>query len=275
MCSDFADNNVFDIADVVKKYFKNMTEPIFTTQLHKYFLQILGTFFVEIDNVVEVKDDQKIRCLQMLLMLLPRVNTMTLSYLLDLLSDVAVHEKENQMPASNLAIVFGPSLMRAESVNDTLMDQNKVNKFLLFMIQNHKSFRFETIKIENLLAPPVTADPRRFSMSISITAQRRASKVVYNGPPPKSALRKPSIVLPIKEADDAPTPDAPTPKKLSLSDDQVRKSVGFSTECIVFGESDPLPEEEEGEEEEGEYKAKDYVSETQAFKKNILEMRHV
>jgi hypothetical protein len=85
-------------------------------------------------------------------MLLPKENSMLLAYLLEFLYDVSLFEKENQMPASNLAIVFGPNLMRAATVNQTLLDQNKTTKFLTMLIQNYPYFQLDHHPITSILS---------------------------------------------------------------------------------------------------------------------------
>ncbi|XP_048400594.2 stAR-related lipid transfer protein 8 isoform X1 [Stegostoma tigrinum] len=91
--------STFDVADMLKQYFRDLPEPIFTNKLTETFLQIYQY----------VPRDQRLQALQAAIVLLPDENREVLQSLLYFLSDIA-SVQENQMTAGNLAVCLAPSL---------------------------------------------------------------------------------------------------------------------------------------------------------------------
>ncbi|GCC29532.1 stAR-related lipid transfer protein 8 isoform X2 [Chiloscyllium punctatum] len=91
--------SAFDVADMLKQYFRDLPEPIFTNKLTETFLQIYQY----------VPKDQRLQALQAAIVLLPDENREVLQSLLYFLSDIA-SVQENQMTAGNLAVCLAPSL---------------------------------------------------------------------------------------------------------------------------------------------------------------------
>ncbi|XP_078403495.1 stAR-related lipid transfer protein 13-like isoform X2 [Cetorhinus maximus] len=91
--------SAFDVADMLKQYFRDLPEPIFTSKLTETFLQIYQY----------VPKDQRLQALQAAIVLMPDENREVLQSLLYFLSDIA-SVQQNQMTAGNLAVCLAPSL---------------------------------------------------------------------------------------------------------------------------------------------------------------------
>uniref|UniRef100_A0A673VL02 StAR related lipid transfer domain containing 8 n=2 Tax=Suricata suricatta TaxID=37032 RepID=A0A673VL02_SURSU len=91
--------SAYDVADLLKQYFRDLPEPIFTSKLTTTFLQIYQF----------LPKDQWLAAAQAATLLLPDENREVLQTLLYFLSDIASAE-ENQMTAGNLAVCLAPSI---------------------------------------------------------------------------------------------------------------------------------------------------------------------
>ncbi|XP_041122562.1 rho GTPase-activating protein 7-like isoform X2 [Polyodon spathula] len=92
--------SAFDVADMVKQYFRDLPEPIFTSKLCECFLHIYQYF----------PKDQQLSAVQAAVLLLPDENREALQTLLCLLRDVVSCVAENQMTPTNIAVCLAPSL---------------------------------------------------------------------------------------------------------------------------------------------------------------------
>ncbi|NXD11939.1 STAR8 protein, partial [Nothocercus nigrocapillus] len=91
--------SAYDVADLLKQYFRDLPEPIFTSKLTETFLQIYQF----------VAKEQRLQAVQAAIILMPDENREVLQTLLYFLSDIASAE-ENQMTAGNLAVCLAPSI---------------------------------------------------------------------------------------------------------------------------------------------------------------------
>uniref|UniRef100_A0A674CLI7 StAR related lipid transfer domain containing 8 n=1 Tax=Salmo trutta TaxID=8032 RepID=A0A674CLI7_SALTR len=92
--------SAYDVADLLKHYFRDLPEPVLTTKLTDTFLQIYHC----------VPKDMRLQAAQAAVILLPDENREVLQTLLYFLSDIASAE-ENQMTAGNLAVCLAPSIL--------------------------------------------------------------------------------------------------------------------------------------------------------------------
>ncbi|NXP25123.1 STA13 protein, partial [Scytalopus superciliaris] len=95
----YAGQSAYDVADLLKQYFRDLPEPIFTSKLTDTFLQIYQF----------VSKEQRLQAVQAAIILMPDENREVLQTLLYFLSDIASAE-ENQMTAGNLAVCLAPSI---------------------------------------------------------------------------------------------------------------------------------------------------------------------
>ncbi|XP_018584111.1 stAR-related lipid transfer protein 8 isoform X3 [Scleropages formosus] len=92
-------HSAYDVADMLKQYFRDLPEPVFTSKLTETFLQIYQF----------VPKDQCLQAVQAAVVLLPDENREVLQTLLYFLSDIA-SAQGNQMTAGNLAVCLAPSI---------------------------------------------------------------------------------------------------------------------------------------------------------------------
>ncbi|GCC21964.1 rho GTPase-activating protein 7 isoform X1 [Chiloscyllium punctatum] len=98
--------SAFDVADMVKQYFRDLPEPLLTTKLCESFLHIYQ--FLPID--------QQLPAVQSAILLLPDENREALQTLLFFLCDVVACVNENQMTPTNLAVCLAPSLFHLNTL---------------------------------------------------------------------------------------------------------------------------------------------------------------
>ncbi|XP_018575341.1 rho GTPase-activating protein 21 isoform X4 [Anoplophora glabripennis] len=100
-------NDLHVVSSLLKSYFRKMPESLVTDQLYPNFIKA--------DKI----EDPKLRMeeLKRLVRSLPKHNYHTLKYLIMHLKRVADNSKVNKMEAKNLAIVFGPTIVRPEGEN--------------------------------------------------------------------------------------------------------------------------------------------------------------
>ncbi|XP_072525829.1 rho GTPase-activating protein 7 isoform X2 [Salminus brasiliensis] len=98
--------SAYDVADMLKQYFRDLPEPLFTSKLTDTFLQIYQYMPV----------DQRLQAVRAAVLLLPDESRETLQTLLCFLSDVTANVRENQMTCMNLAVCLAPSLFHLNTV---------------------------------------------------------------------------------------------------------------------------------------------------------------
>lgn len=97
---DFSEHQPYDVADMVKQYFRELPEALMTNKLSETFVTIF--------QVVPVT--QRLDALRCALLLLPDEHREALQTFLAFLTDVAALASINQMTPSNLAVCLAPSL---------------------------------------------------------------------------------------------------------------------------------------------------------------------
>lgn len=135
----------YDVADLLKQYFRELPECLLTIKLSDTFRSIF----------THVPLSQRLEALQTAVILLPEENLEVLHCLLLFLGDIAQQADQHQMNASNLAVCFAPSLFNLNSslgsssprrqrkspgVPDQreLLEQKAVHECFTFMITNCK-----------------------------------------------------------------------------------------------------------------------------------------
>ncbi|KAJ3221613.1 hypothetical protein HK099_003309 [Clydaea vesicula] len=90
-----------DVATLMKG---DLKEPLLTVRLYKPFIK-----------TAYIKDHaSKLKLIRILISLLPKSNLHHLYYLLKFLSKVTTYSSKNNMTSSNLAVCFGPNILRSE-----------------------------------------------------------------------------------------------------------------------------------------------------------------
>ncbi|XP_036141122.1 rho GTPase-activating protein 7 isoform X2 [Monomorium pharaonis] len=111
---NFDGQQAFDVADLVKQYFRELPEALLTNKLSETFIAI----FQHVP--VELRPD----AVQCVLLLLPDEHREALETLLDFLNHVASNSPYNQMTASNLAVCLAPSLFHFNHSNTNVTNRS-------------------------------------------------------------------------------------------------------------------------------------------------------
>lgn len=93
--------DIHAVAGLLKRYFRELPDPLFTNELYQSFVQGLGLS----------DPDARAQCLLSLLHSLPPINFKTAVFLFKHLRRVAANSAENKMSLNNLSTVFGPNLL--------------------------------------------------------------------------------------------------------------------------------------------------------------------
>ncbi|XP_060516110.1 rho GTPase-activating protein 7 [Cylas formicarius] len=99
-CIDFVDQQSYDVADMVKQYFRDLPETLLTNKLSETFILIFQYVPIYLRR-------ESVLCA---ILLMPDEHTEVLKTLLHFLLLIAKHSEVNQMNESNLAMCFAPSL---------------------------------------------------------------------------------------------------------------------------------------------------------------------
>ncbi|XP_063751648.1 rho GTPase-activating protein 7 isoform X2 [Eleginops maclovinus] len=113
--------SAFDVADMVKQYFRDLPEPIFTSKLCESFLHIYQYF----------PKDQQLVAAQAAILLLPDENRVALRTLLFFLRDVVACVEENQMTPTNIAVCLAPSLFHLNTLKREANARSSHRKYSL------------------------------------------------------------------------------------------------------------------------------------------------
>jgi len=100
------------IANVVKLYMRQLPEPLMTFRLYNDFIRVGRSCPAPGEGQPDPDEKEAVSQLKQLVGQLPRYHYNTLGFICQHLARVAEHSESNNMTASNLAIVFGPTLLR-------------------------------------------------------------------------------------------------------------------------------------------------------------------
>lgn len=154
------------VASVLKLYLRQLPEPLLTFKQYQNFIQVakdsmnlkLGANEIEHMNSADAAQyEENIRQLHEIVKQLPPSNFYTAAKLIRHLKRVAENCEENQMSCANLAIVFGPTLLRPEGDPSSLaavMDMSHQTKAVELLILNSHIFSVDDtgeLDIETLI----------------------------------------------------------------------------------------------------------------------------
>ncbi|XP_056911058.1 stAR-related lipid transfer protein 13-like isoform X4 [Takifugu flavidus] len=119
-CVNYEDQSAYDVADMVKQFFRDLPEPLLTSKLGETFLHIYQY----------VPTEQRLQAVRAAILLMPDENREVLQTLLYFLRDVTSLVEENQMTPMNLAVCLGPSLFHLSILkNETLSPRSIQRKY--------------------------------------------------------------------------------------------------------------------------------------------------
>ncbi|CAO0795509.1 unnamed protein product [Mucor circinelloides] len=129
-------NDICAVTSVLKQYFRELPNPLFTYELHSKFM----------DAMMISNSSEQLQTMTQLIQTLPIENFNTLKYLMEHLNRVQIRSKENLMTSKNLAVIFGPTLLRDQDENRDLLEMNhKINTIEFILNHMDTLFVIETI----------------------------------------------------------------------------------------------------------------------------------
>ncbi|CAG0918258.1 unnamed protein product [Notodromas monacha] len=108
------------IANVLKLYLRQLPEPLLPAYLYNDFIRIAAEYPENDEEADSPRALRAINSMRDIAAKLPKVHRDTLSFLMHHLTRVAAEAPANNMPSSNLGIVFGPTLLRSGDGNPSL-----------------------------------------------------------------------------------------------------------------------------------------------------------
>ncbi|XP_069664427.1 rho GTPase-activating protein 42 [Haliaeetus albicilla] len=158
------------ITSGLKNYLRCLSEPLMTFKLHK-------------DFIVAVKsDDQnyRVEAVHALVHKLPEKNREMLDILIKHLVKVSLHSQQNLMTVSNLGVIFGPTLMRAQEETVAAMMNIKFQNIVVEILIEHYEKIFHTAPDPNIPLPqPQSRSGSRRTRAICLSTGSRKPKGRY------------------------------------------------------------------------------------------------
>ncbi|NXC09203.1 RHG42 protein, partial [Orthonyx spaldingii] len=158
------------ITSGLKNYLRCLSEPLMTFKLHK-------------DFIVAVKsDDQnyRVEAVHALVHKLPEKNREMLDILIKHLVKVSLHSQQNLMTVSNLGVIFGPTLMRAQEETVAAMMNIKFQNIVVEILIEHYEKIFHTAPDPNIPLPqPQSRSSSRRTRAICLSTGSRKPRGRY------------------------------------------------------------------------------------------------
>ncbi|KPP75080.1 rho GTPase-activating protein 4-like, partial [Scleropages formosus] len=121
--------DIDSVAGVLKLYFRGLEKPLFPEESFSQLMEC-----VPIENVVE-----RAAQIKSVVSTFPRPIVVVMRYLFAFLHHVSQYSDENMMQPYNLAVCFGPSLLRGAEMGDAVTLQPQINALVKTMILHHES----------------------------------------------------------------------------------------------------------------------------------------
>lgn len=150
---DWTGYTVHDAANVLRRYFNQLPEPIIPLDFYERFREPLrnyqaravgnieGSIVGPIDQEPDDFDEQTvIRTYQKLVTELPPLNRQLLLYILDLLAVFASKSDLNKMTSPNLSAIFQPGILSHPSHDMAPQEYRLSQNVLIFLIENQDHF---------------------------------------------------------------------------------------------------------------------------------------
>ncbi|KAG0178256.1 hypothetical protein DFQ29_003721 [Apophysomyces sp. BC1021] len=117
-------NDICAVTSVLKQYLRELPDPLLTYELYPQLIDAISM------NIGPEKTDKFVALISQL----PKANYDTLKQLLHHLYSVQQSSHENLMTTKNLAVVFGPTLMRDRDATRDLLDMSYKNAVVDYII---------------------------------------------------------------------------------------------------------------------------------------------
>ncbi|XP_044293784.1 oligophrenin-1 isoform X2 [Varanus komodoensis] len=139
-----SDCDIKTITSSLKFYLRNLSEPVMTYKLHKELVSAAKS-----ENL-----DYRLGAIHSLIYKLPDKNREMLEILIRHLVHVCEHSRENLMSPSNMGVIFGPTLMRAQEDTVAAMMNIKFQNIVVEILIEHFDKIYSGAP-EDSAAPPV------------------------------------------------------------------------------------------------------------------------
>jgi len=128
------EDNPHVVAGLLKKFLRELPDPMLTYELYTCFIAIS-----------KLQDDEiRLQKYKTIMQMLPDFNKGLVDYILDFIDRIADHSEANRMTISNMATVFGPILLRSdEKVDDMLISETVVVCDITMELVEHREFLFD------------------------------------------------------------------------------------------------------------------------------------
>ena len=145
---DWTGYTVHDAANILRRYFNLLPEPIIPLEFYNRFrdplrnhqAQAVGAIEAQSPSVGEFDQDAAIRQYQNLITELPPLNRQLLLYILDLLAVFASKSDLNKMTTPNLAAIFQPGILSHPQHDMAPPEYRLSQDVLIFLIENQDNF---------------------------------------------------------------------------------------------------------------------------------------
>lgn len=160
----------YDVSTVLKRFFRDLPEPLLTASLYKYFCNVAS---------VKCPKHDKENMYRNYLDKLPQVNYVTLRRLIGHLYFIHELSEKNKMPVENLSAIWAPTLMHVEGKEGmewTKKECEVITELILnyksiFQVEDEEALREKRILevLERVHESPNTLPPPRPSGDLKIT----------------------------------------------------------------------------------------------------------
>lgn len=160
---DWTGYTVHDAANILRRYFNQLPEPIIPLEFYEAFreplrnhqAQAVGPMDGQKESIGDFDMDIAIRVYQRLITELPPLNRQLLLYILDLLAVFASKSDLNKMTTANLAAIFQPGIL-SHPTHDMAPPEYRLSQdVLIFLIENQDNF---LIGMQGTEADPKTVE---------------------------------------------------------------------------------------------------------------------
>jgi hypothetical protein len=179
---DLTDIHPNVVANVLKLYLRQLPEALLTSRLYPDFIRVAREWTgpsadTSAPGVEELNE---------LVHKLPRHHYATLAFLMHHLKRVSGECESNNMPASNLGIVFGPTLLRTSEGSATLSS-------LVDTVHQTKVIELLIEHADIIFGPPDPASTSLMSTSSSASAASAALMASSSSPAHRSSAQSPKV----------------------------------------------------------------------------------
>uniref|UniRef100_A0A1I7VTX2 Rho-GAP domain-containing protein n=1 Tax=Loa loa TaxID=7209 RepID=A0A1I7VTX2_LOALO len=159
------------LSSALKTFLRNLPEPLMTFDLHPHFI-----------NAAKMDFKTRVSCVHYFVYKLPQIHFEMLQIIIEHLKKVADHSSENLMTVGNLAVCFGPTLLRPkEETMAAIMDIKFCNVVVEVLIANYDLiFKNKPIEIDSIPCPPKTNDQDELGESSSFGEAGAAPSVLFS-----------------------------------------------------------------------------------------------